>query len=77
MKDHNPRSGTQLQTFEQFLEESMPGCDESQRLIARKAWNAALATLPRDRIEKVVSSYVTSPMLVDELMHVVTKSAAA
>lgn len=64
------------QTFEQFLGERMPGCDDAQRLIARKAWNAGLATLDRGRVEKVVNSYVTSPMLVDELMHVVKAAAA-
>ncbi len=63
-------------TFEEFLNECMPGCDDAQRLIARKAWDAALGTLNRDRIEKIVSSYVTSPMLVDELMHVITATAA-
>lgn len=41
-------------TFGQFVEQRMPGCDEAQLLIAKKAWDAgiglhaeALASLQR------------------------------
>ena len=63
-------------TFDDFLAEHMPGVDEAQRLIARKAWNAALSVFDRERVGGIVSSYVDSPMLVDELVHVAIKAAA-
>ena len=37
-------------TFEQFLENRMPGCDEAQRLIAKKAWGMAQEAM-RNAIE--------------------------